>query len=255
MLSRRTRPLLRDDVLDVRAQLDRAIGHLQILERAADVSGRQVEELPRLLVDEDEEARRIDHDLGNGRFLEGRVADDSPRRRLTAGMEVAMAEHGVVLTRTLPSTTFSKTRHFNSTGVNISLWLTSISALPRKRIRPAVQGEVEPRDDPGLRLGIEVHESVAAAQKIDVRDRRVEDEVMAPEDHRSAQLGAKDVASPLALEVLFEQRRRHTLDVCLSVARLAGQTERLLVHVGGVDLDACPELSYPRTSARSIASV
>jgi hypothetical protein len=81
-----------------------------------------------------------------------------------------------------------KIRRFRSTGVKLLLWLSSISALPRNRNPPVVQREVEAGEDPRLRLGVEVHQRVAADQQVDARDRRVLDQVVPAEDHRAAQV-------------------------------------------------------------------
>src|SRR5262249_58126652 len=54
---------LRDHLLDLRANLDRPVGDLEILQRSSDVLERQPEERPRLAVGEQQQAIDADEDL------------------------------------------------------------------------------------------------------------------------------------------------------------------------------------------------
>ena len=73
---------------------------------------------------------------------------------------------------------------------NRSLWLSSISALPRNRAAVA-SAKWKRLDDHSLGLGVEVHQRVAADEQVEPGDRRVLDEVVAAEDHRAAQVLAE----------------------------------------------------------------
>ena len=70
-----------------------------------------------------------------------------------------------------------------------------------------VEREVEPAQDPRLRLGVEVHERVAADEQVDARDRRVLHEVVAAEDHRRRRSRRNVVALVGALEEALERPR------------------------------------------------
>ena len=56
---------------DQRAQVHRAVGNLEILQRAADVPRIDVEEHARLMARDDQGAVGVDHDPRHGRFFEG----------------------------------------------------------------------------------------------------------------------------------------------------------------------------------------
>ena len=70
------------------------------------------------------------------------------------------------------------------------------------------QREVEVPQDPALRLGVEVHQRVAADQQVQPRDRRVADEVVAAEDDRAAEVLAERQPLVGALEVALAQLAR-----------------------------------------------
>jgi hypothetical protein len=63
--------------------------------------------------------------------------------------------------------------------------------LAEEQIATGTQGEVEPVDDLGLRLDVEVHQGIAADQQVEPGDRGVAGDVVAAEDHSSAQLGVE----------------------------------------------------------------
>ena len=102
----------------------------------------------------------------------------------------------------------------------------------------AVQREVKAREDARLRLGVEVHERVAADEEIEPRDRRVLHQVVAAEDHRAAQIRPEDEASRRALEIALDERGLHAFELLLAVARQARLGQRLLVGIGAVHFDA-----------------
>jgi hypothetical protein len=98
-----------------------------------------------------------------------------------------------------------------SMGENRLVWLSSISALAEEQHAGRGEREVEPREDPRLRLGVEVHQRVAAQQQVDPRDRGVLHQVVPPEDHRAAQVLAEMVTTAAVLEVPVEQLGRNAL--------------------------------------------
>ena len=64
---------------------------------------------------------------------------------------------------------------------------------------------------PGLGLAGEIHERVATHEKIDARDRRVLDEIVASEDDRSADVLVEEIPVVDPLEVFREELRRDVL--------------------------------------------
>jgi len=113
--------------------------------------------------------------------------------------------------------------------------------LAQHEISGLVHREVQPLQDPPLRLGVEVHQGVAAQQQVGVRDRRVLEKVVAAEDERPAHVGADH--PPLAAvvvggEVAVPKLGGHRLEGRLRVHGATSLLERLLVDVRGVDLRA-----------------
>ena len=104
-----------------------------------------------------------------------------------------------------------------------------------------VEREVEPPQDLRLRLGGEIHQRVAADEQVDAGDRRILDEVVAAEDHASPEVLAEHVPLIGPLEELLERVAWHVLYLPRQVGAVTGVVERLLVDVGGVDLDPLPE--------------
>ena len=180
-------------LLDVAAQLDRAVGELEIVERAPDVARGHPEQLLGLPVGQGEHAVRGDHDLGHRSGLQCLVAQHvqpvrlghGPRLPELAGRVAACAER-----RATPCGTSGAS---GRRGANSVPWLSSISALPRNSIPVEASAKWNRVEDAGLRLGVEVHQRVAAHEQVDPRDRGVLHEVVAPEDHRPAQVLAEDV--------------------------------------------------------------
>jgi hypothetical protein len=110
---------------------------------------------------------------------------------------------------------------------------------PAQHERAAVaQRVVEVPQDPALRLRVEVHQGVAAHEDVQPRDRRVRDQVVAPEDERPAQVLAEREPSLLRLEVPLAKLVWQALRLPRAVGAVPGHRQRPLVDVGGVDLDA-----------------
>ena len=98
------------------------------------------------------------------------------------------------------------------------------------------QREVQPLDDLGLGVPVEVHHRIAAEEEIHPRDRRVAQEVVLAEDDRAADRAIQDRLAVVELEVLAPE----LLGDVVELARVAGTArllERGLVPVGAVDLD------------------
>ena len=105
-----------------------------------------------------------------------------------------------------------------------------------------VQREMKAGDDARLRLGVEVHQRVAADEQIEPRYRRIMNEIETTEDHRAAQLRFhRELIGVRALEIFFSKLCRHgghRFGVVDAVPRLR---QRIVVDVGGVDFHPLAE--------------
>ena len=115
---------------------------------------------------------------------------------------------------------------------------SGVSDAPRNRKAAGPQREMKRLDDPLLHRPIQIDQQVAAGDQIEMRERRIADDVVVREQHHLAQLAANPVAAGLALE---EARagapRRDVGDVRFAVEALARRGDRLLVEIGGEHLD------------------
>ncbi len=100
-----------------------------------------------------------------------------------------------------------------------------------------VEGEVKAGQDPALGLGVEVDQRVATDQQVEPGDGRVLDQVVAPEDDAAPEVVVEDVPPADQLEVALAQRVGDGLQLVGAVAGLPRLGQRLLVDVGGVDLE------------------
>ena len=102
--------------------------------------------------------------------------------------------------------------------------------------------ELEVGQDPGLDLGGEVHEGVAAGEQVDPGDGRVLDQVMTSEDQGPAQVAAEDPVLAFGVEEtprpVLAERVHQVLEAVAPAPRLG---ERVLVGVGGIDLHRLAE--------------
>jgi hypothetical protein len=101
---------------------------------------------------------------------------------------------------------------------------------------------MEVADDPVLRPGVEVHQSVAADEQVDPRDRRIVDDVVPSEDHAASQVLADGVPRVVPLEVPVAELLRDVGERLGRIHRVTTLRQRLLVDVGCIDLHPLPEL-------------
>ena len=114
--------------------------------------------------------------------------------------------------------------------------------LAEKQVAVLVQREVEPGENVALTLGIEIHQRVAADDQVEVRDRRIAHQVMPAEDHTVAQVAVEAKAAVYTVKVFLTQVFGHRLNVALVVGGGARLVKGVLIHVGGINLDALAEL-------------
>src|SRR3954447_382440 len=224
-------------VIEMRAQLDRPVGQLQVLDRLADVADAQPEEPARIGVRSGQEALRVEDHLGAGGPVIGLLAQGvAPRGRARPGL----AEHPQALARVRLGH-LAKDAPLQIDGREQVAMGEEHLGLPEHEDALGLKREVQAAEDLRLRLGVEVHQRVAADQEIDAGDRRVDGEVVATEDDVPPQVLAEVVVLIVTLEVALEQIVGNGLDLLAHIARGAGLFERVIVDVGGVDLDPLPE--------------
>ncbi|GAA3397059.1 hypothetical protein GCM10020369_75910 [Cryptosporangium minutisporangium] len=83
-----------------------------------------------------------------------------------------------------------------------------------------VQREIEPGQYSRLRLGVEVHQHVAAGQQVDAADRGVLDEVVPPEIALRRRSFGEDETRAFALEIALQELTGNGPDFFFAVGRL-----------------------------------
>ena len=108
-----------------------------------------------------------------------------------------------------------------------------------------VERVVEPRQDPRLSLGGEVHERVATDQDVDPGNGRILHQIVAAEDQGAPEIRAEREARPARLEVAVGQLRRNVLQLVAEVSAGPRLGECFFVDVGQARPDASgtPQLS------------
>ncbi len=110
-------------------------------------------------------------------------------------------------------------------------------ARSQKQVAAGLQREMEQREDGLLRVRLEVDQQVAAGDQIELRERRVANQVVRREDDALADVLRDVIAVRLEREVALEALRADAGQLLLAVDAGAGDFERRLVHVGRENLD------------------
>src|SRR5205085_8922878 len=76
--------------------------------------------------------------------------------------------------------------------------------LAEEEVAALAEGEVEARQDSSLRVGVEVHQRVAAHEDVDAGDGRVLHQIVPPEDHGAPQVLAEYHVVAVGLEVALD---------------------------------------------------
>ena len=228
----RGRAALHLGLLQIGAQFDRPVGHLQIAQQPADVAGREAEHGFGLLVDHRDGVVAGHHDLGDRAGAESQVAHGGQ-----AGQIAVAVVHAPRPGRSAPAPSWDPAALRKTAVLEVQRGEPVAVAqqhlgVPEEQHALRRQRKMQAAQHISLRLGVEVHQGVAAHQQVDPRDRRVLDQVVAAEDHRPAQVLVKYVAAVDLLEVPRQQVRRHRLDGLGVVGGGARLGERLLVDVG-----------------------
>ena len=115
-----------------------------------------------------------------------------------------------------------------------------------------VQGVVHQRQELLLRLGIDVDQEVPAAEDVQLRERRIDEDVLRRKDHQVADLLLDPVAVALAHEKPRQPLGRHVRGDARGERALAGLLDGVMVDVGGKDLD---RPGFPGASGLSMHSL
>ncbi len=96
--------------------------------------------------------------------------------------------------------------------------------------------EMEQQKNLFLRLGAQIDQQIAAGDQVEARERRIGQHILHREHHHTAQLGHDPVAVLLPGKEASEPRRRYICRDRLRITSLAGESDRILVDIGGEDL-------------------
>ena len=100
-----------------------------------------------------------------------------------------------------------------------------------------VQGVVHQRQELLLRLDIDVDQEVPAAEDVQLRKRRIDEDVLRRKDHQVADLFLDPVALAFADEKSRQPLGGHVRGDARGERALAGLLDGVMVDVGGKDLD------------------
>ena len=100
-----------------------------------------------------------------------------------------------------------------------------------------VQGVVHQRQELLLRLDIDVDQEVPAAEDVQLRERRIDEDVLRRKDHQVADFFLDPVALALTHEEPRQPLGRHVRGDARGERALAGLLDGVMVDVGGKDLD------------------
>ena len=207
--------------VDAGAEVGRPVGELQVLQGPRQVARPEVEQDPRPFVGHRERAVDVDDDLGDGVGVEDALADPDVPDQVVDRLLAAGPRHvHQPLAQVAPGDLGEDPALQVHRDERIVVGQERLG-LAEEEEPALVQREVEPLEDAGLGLGVEVHQGVAAGQEVDPGDRRVLDQVVAAEDHRAAEVLVEGVSAVVHLEVLLQQRGGDAMDLPGPVGRQA----------------------------------
>src|SRR5262249_18321249 len=157
-------------LFDVPAQLDWAIGQIEIPEWSTDISRRDAEHYLRLPV------CHGDQSIGAHDYLRGRAGEEGLVAHVVKAEDLVASGHRIRIGEVrrgrrgsladlleYPSLEVDRCKHPRVTEQHFGLAQEKQTVIGER--------EVEPTKDSGLRLGIEIHEGIAAHKQVDPRDR------------------------------------------------------------------------------------
>ena len=92
-----------------------------------------------------------------------------------------------------------------------------------------------------LRFGAQIDQQVTTGDQVEARERRIGQYILDRKDHHPAQLGHDPIAVLLLGKEAGESHRRHIRRDRFRIVSLAGERDRILVDIGGEDLQ--PDVS------------
>src|SRR5262245_32140485 len=214
-----------------RAQLEQRLvaSQLKILEGAAQIGEAQIEEPTRLLVGSHHGPPFVHEHLTDPGTLEGGGSGRLGRRQAA----------GLVLTdRRL----WADARRLGEDATALIGGSKGVPAtqqqfrLPEEQETSIVKRKAKMIENSLLSLSVEIDHGVAANQQVDVRDRRVLNQIMATEDDCTAKVPSKDIPLVGAFEIPLAQVFGNRLHLLGSVVTMSSLCEGFLVHIRRVDL-------------------
>ena len=183
------------------ADLGRAVRDLEILERTADVLRGDVELVPCGGIGRRQRARGIEEQLRDRLVLERQFAQ-AESWLIRAGAFASALRHqqqAVPAVRLGHGPEHPPLQIDRREGGGVG---EEHLGPAEDRVTRRIEREVEPLDDPRLRLRVEVHQRVAAEEQVDPRDRRVLQQIVPAEDHGPAQVAVDHEGAVDRIEVL-----------------------------------------------------
>src|SRR5690606_12447789 len=199
---------LRVRAVDVRAQLSRAVGQLQVPEGPADVAQGEPELRACRAVDGGDGPvevqahhrvrHRVEHQLP---YLLASLGTVNRRPHAVPKPDPGQLVRDGATAGAPPEEALAHTGDLEPVAVG-----EQHLGLTEEQVASLVESEVEPVHDLRLRLHVEVHQRVAAYQQIEPGYRGVPRDVVPAEDHPSAQVGAEQEPVVAGDEVPLAQR-------------------------------------------------
>src|SRR5262245_374714 len=91
---------------------------------------------------------------------------------------------------------------------------------------------MEGLEDPLLRRAVQIDQQIAARDQIEVRKRRILDDIVVREENHLAQFAPDPIARAFVMEEALEPLLGHVHDVGVGIETLARRRDRVLVEVG-----------------------
>ncbi len=158
-------PLL-DDLFDRHLEVGRTVGDFEVAQRPPEVSVGKRKALAGRGVRGDERAIRVDDDLRRAIGLERRVSQSTlSGHRLTGHLATSLGEQEE--TFTVAGLAYDREKAALQIHRREHVRVAEEHLRPSEQDMPGgVQREEESREDPFLRIGVEIHQRVAAQQEI-----------------------------------------------------------------------------------------
>src|SRR5215211_6255162 len=190
------------------------------------------------MVDRRDVPVEVDDDLSEPGLLECRLAKKDVRVRLAEQPGLEDAGHSWLDVRAV---VLQEDAALDVDGLEEARAAVHCLRSAEHEVTARAQREEEVAEDALLRLLAEVHERVARYEQVDARDRRILKQVVMAEDDGASEAVAERVVAVQLLEIALAQPVGDVCDLLLRIRGMPRVTQRVVVDVGGVDLDAVAE--------------